>query len=264
MSSSTILQPKNSPEPIDRHQRPKIILLVMQVWRNVRAQEREKAANGECLIEPFQDIVVDCMLVFEVGEKRDDRIDRDKKKNANDMPLLVWFQVMCGVEENECEANQCRNAAKDCAQEEAKVVEGEAMPERLFDDHLMAECTVADCHAGNVADWSRSFPTTSPLRARLPRSLFSTLSVSNRCTLLLMCVLGKQCDTLLRIHSLPRRLCALVRALVQLGNSLVFKPSITPVNEIFLQICNSCGMYGIPRLRLSPSKIAIVCGESFC
>ena len=62
------------------------------------------------------------------------------------MSLLVGLEVVCRVEEDEREADDCRDAAEDGAKEEAKVVEGEAAPERFLDDVLVGEGAVALRH----------------------------------------------------------------------------------------------------------------------
>ena len=129
LSSSAQLQPKHAPEPIlDRVNSPKIILLVMQVGRNVVAEQRKEAADSERLIEPFQDIVVDRVVVEDVAEEGHDAVHWDKEEDSNDVFLFVGFEIMRRMGEDEKEADACCDQRKNAGQEEAEVVEGEALP----------------------------------------------------------------------------------------------------------------------------------------
>lgn len=114
LSTSAQLQPKNAPEPIpDRRQRPKVVLLVVQVGRNVVAEQREEAADGEGLIEAFQDVEVDRVLVVHVAEEGHDAVDGYEEEDANDVSLLVGFEVVRRMGEDEEDADACCDQPED-------------------------------------------------------------------------------------------------------------------------------------------------------
>ena len=63
LPTRTQLQPKNTPKPIHRRQRPEVILLIMQIRRNIMTQKREETANRKCLVAPLKYIEVYRMCV---------------------------------------------------------------------------------------------------------------------------------------------------------------------------------------------------------
>ncbi len=48
---------------------PKIVLLIVQIRRNVRAKKGEKAGDGKCFVALVYHFEVDRVRVKEVGEK---------------------------------------------------------------------------------------------------------------------------------------------------------------------------------------------------
>ena len=77
------------------------------------------------------------MLVEDVAEKGYDAVDGDEEEDADDVSLLVGFEVVGRVREDEEEADACCDQGEDAAEEETKVVEGDAIPQRFFVDELL-------------------------------------------------------------------------------------------------------------------------------
>lgn len=102
-ATSAFLHKEDTPEPIDRRQSPEVILLLMQPRRDILAHKRKETRNGKSLIAVAQHLVVDCVLVVQVAQKRHRRVNWDHKQNADDVALLVGHKVMRCVPENEVE-----------------------------------------------------------------------------------------------------------------------------------------------------------------
>ena len=87
----------------------------MQIRRDVMAQEREETAYCKGLVASFQNIKVHGMLIVEVAQEGDHTIDGYQEEDADDVSLLVGFEVVRCVGENEEDADACRYEAKDGA-----------------------------------------------------------------------------------------------------------------------------------------------------
>lgn len=143
LSTRDILQTKHAPKPINRLQLPEVILLVMQVRRDIMTQQREKRADGEGLIATLQDVKIDRVPVEVVTQEADDAVYGDEEEDADDVPLLEGFEVVGCVEEDQGAADGEGDQAEDCAEDEAKFVEGPAFPKRLFYDVFVGERAIA-------------------------------------------------------------------------------------------------------------------------
>lgn len=87
------------------------------------------------------------MLVVEIAEEGDDAVDGYEEEDADDVPLLVRFEVVGRVHEDEEHADAQRKEAKSRAEEEAEVVEGDIAEYGLFvADDLVGEGAVAFRH----------------------------------------------------------------------------------------------------------------------
>ena len=91
-------------------------------------QQGEETADRKGLVAPFQDIIVDGVLVEEVAQEADGAVDGDEEEDADDVFLLPGFEVVGGVHEHEEEADDERDEPEDRGEEKAEVVEGEAFP----------------------------------------------------------------------------------------------------------------------------------------
>lgn len=121
------------------------------------AQQREETTNGKGLVAALEDVVVHRMMVEEVAEEADGRVDGDEQQDADDVALLPGLAVVRGVQRDEDEADEQRDAAEDGAQQEAEVVEGEALPQRDLVDGQVREGAVAGFHrAGRAGSMRRA------------------------------------------------------------------------------------------------------------
>lgn len=66
LPAGTLLQPKHPPKPILRHNPSKVILLLMQIRRDIMAQQRKETRNRKRLIAVPQHLEVDRFAVEEV------------------------------------------------------------------------------------------------------------------------------------------------------------------------------------------------------
>jgi len=66
---ATSPKPAQWPYPAPRMNLPKIVLLIVQIRRNVRAKKGEKAGDGKCFVALVYHFEVDRVRVKEVGEK---------------------------------------------------------------------------------------------------------------------------------------------------------------------------------------------------
>ena len=109
----------------------------MKIGRNIVTEQRKKAADGERLIKPFQDVEVNRVSVEDEAEEGDDAVDGYEEEYSNDVALLVGFEVMCRMGEDEEEADACCDQRKDARQEEAEAVEGKPLPQGVLVNRLM-------------------------------------------------------------------------------------------------------------------------------
>lgn len=93
LPTRTLLQTKHTPEPILRLHRPEEDLLLVQIRRDIVAQQREKARDGERLVAIPQDLVVDRVLIVQIAQEADSAVYGDHKQDADDVFLLKGFQV---------------------------------------------------------------------------------------------------------------------------------------------------------------------------
>ena len=77
---------------------PEIIFLVVQVRRNVVAEERKEACNCKSFIAVTNDFEVYGVIVVEVGEEGDDGIDGDHEDDSDD--TREWSGVSSRGKEN--------------------------------------------------------------------------------------------------------------------------------------------------------------------
>ena len=146
LAAGAVLQAEDAPEPVDGLEGAEVVLLVVQVGGDVVAEEGEEGADGEGLVAALEDVVVDGVLVEDVAEEADDAVHGDEEQDADDVALLVGFEVVRRLGEDEEEADAGRDQPEDGAEEEAEVVEGEPFPERLLHDVLGGEGAVAGRH----------------------------------------------------------------------------------------------------------------------
>lgn len=77
------------------------------------------------------------MCIEHIAQERHHAIDRYEEENANDMLLLVRFEVVCRVRKDEEDADACRNERKYPSEKETEVMEGEAFPQRFLVYYLV-------------------------------------------------------------------------------------------------------------------------------
>jgi hypothetical protein len=122
------LHPCDGPDPVLGLDIAEVGLLLVQVGGDVVAHEGEEAGNGKGLVAVAQDLKVDGLFVVEVAEERDDSVDGDHDEDADDVRLLVGLEVVCGVAQDEEEGDDDGDDAKCGGEDEAEVMEGEALP----------------------------------------------------------------------------------------------------------------------------------------
>lgn len=122
------MQPKHAQKPIHRLDPPKVLLLLVQIRRDVVAQQAEETRNRKRLITIAQDLEVDGLAVEHVAEEADDAVDGDHEEDPDDVFLFVWAEVVQRVHGDEVEGDYDADEAEDGAEEEAEVVEGEVVP----------------------------------------------------------------------------------------------------------------------------------------
>ena len=94
LAASALLHEEYAPEPVDRRERAKELLLLVQARRHVLAHEREEAGDGERLVAVSQHLEVDCVRVVQDAEKRHRRVNWDHKQDADDVLLLAGHEVV--------------------------------------------------------------------------------------------------------------------------------------------------------------------------
>lgn len=97
LASRALLHPCDWPDPVLWLHVSEILLLLVQIRRNVVAHEREEAGNGEGFIAVSQNLEVYGFLVIEVAEEGDDGVNRDHDENSNDAAAVsLWAMAyMC-------------------------------------------------------------------------------------------------------------------------------------------------------------------------
>lgn len=115
-------------------------------------QQREETAYRERLITSLQNIVIDRVLVLQIAQEADHAVYGYEQQYPDDVSLLVGFKVVCRVQEDEGEADQCGYASENRAQKEAEVVKGEAAPEGDLDDVALGAAIVADGHGVGLCE----------------------------------------------------------------------------------------------------------------
>ena len=92
------------------------------------------------------------MLVVQIAQEADGTVDGDHEQDADDVFLLEGLEVAGGVLEDEEEGDEDADEAEDCGDDEAEVVEGEAVfPEGVLIDLELGERVVALLqHGGRV------------------------------------------------------------------------------------------------------------------
>lgn len=83
-STSAFLQTENAPKPVYRRYLTEVVLLLVQVRRNVVAEECEERGNGEGFVAVAKDFKVYRVFVVEVREEGYCRVDGDHKEDAYD------------------------------------------------------------------------------------------------------------------------------------------------------------------------------------
>ena len=89
--------PAKGKDPRLRGQVAKILLLIVQVRRNVVAEQVEEGGDGDGLVAVAQNLKVDAVPVVEVGEEGDDGVDGHHEEDADDSDgwkMLVGFFMM--------------------------------------------------------------------------------------------------------------------------------------------------------------------------
>lgn len=124
LTAGTFLHEEDTPKPVHRLQRAKVLFLLVEPRRNVLAHESEEAGDGKRLVAVSHDLEVDGMLVVDDAEKRDHRVDRDHKQDTDDVSLLIGHEVVGGVAEDEVEGYQDGNKAEYRAEADSEAVEG--------------------------------------------------------------------------------------------------------------------------------------------
>ena len=100
----------------------------MQIRRNIMTQQCKERTDRKRLITALKYIEVYRVLVVEVAEEGDDAVDGDEEEDADDVALFVGLEVVGCVHEDQEEAYAERDEAECAAEEEAEVVECEAVP----------------------------------------------------------------------------------------------------------------------------------------
>ena len=90
------------------------------------------------------------MAVVQVAEERDSAVDGDHEQDADDVALLPGLGVVRRVQHNQGQGNDDGDEAEDGSEEEAEVVECEALPERGVHDVAILQGGVAE-----TAWWAR-------------------------------------------------------------------------------------------------------------
>ena len=85
------------------------------------------------------------MAVVVEGEEGDGSVDWDHKKDANNVFLLVWFQVPGGMHEYQEEGDEEGDGGEDCCDTKTEFVKGVAVPYGL-----LCDCQVL---LGGIAFW---------------------------------------------------------------------------------------------------------------
>jgi hypothetical protein len=128
LTTSALLQIEKLQEPILGCNRAKEILLIMKVIRDIIAQQRKKARNRKRLVAIPQDFKINGLSPEKITQKADDAVDRDHEDDPDNVFLLVGFDVVDRVLDDEEEGHYHGYQPEDGGEEEAEVVEGEALP----------------------------------------------------------------------------------------------------------------------------------------
>lgn len=78
-----LLEPAQRPEPWLGLGSTEIVLLAVQVGRDVVAHEGEEGSNTEGFVAVADDLEIDRILVEEDAEPRDDGVDRNHPQNSD-------------------------------------------------------------------------------------------------------------------------------------------------------------------------------------
>ena len=100
----------------------------MQSRLQVMAHEGEEASDGKSLVAVAQNLPVDGVTVEDVRDEGYDGVDGDHEEDADNVLLLPRLRVVCGMLHHEDEGDYGRDGGKGGGEEEAKVVESEALP----------------------------------------------------------------------------------------------------------------------------------------
>lgn len=84
LSTGTFLKTKDGPEPVYGYCSPEIVFLLVQIGRNVVAEEGEEGSNGESLIAVTDHFKVNIVGVEEVRQEGDDAVDGQHEDNTDD------------------------------------------------------------------------------------------------------------------------------------------------------------------------------------
>lgn len=128
LPARTLLQPEHPQKPVHGLNPSKILLLLMQIRRDVVAQQAEETRNRKRLVAVAEHFEVHGFAVEDVAEEADDAVDGDHEEDPDDVFLLAGAQVVQGVHGDQVEGYYDADEAEDCAEEEAEVVEGEVVP----------------------------------------------------------------------------------------------------------------------------------------
>lgn len=143
-ASGTSLEMFHRPNPGFGLNRAEEVLLVVQVGTNVGAEQTKEGSDGEGFITVSYDFKIDTVVVVDEGEEGDGGVDRDHEQNANDVLLLVRFEVMGGMHEDQKEGDGEGNDAEDGGYPEAEFVKGVAVPYWVFIDGHVLQSGVTD------------------------------------------------------------------------------------------------------------------------
>ena len=154
------MQVEDLQKPILRCDGAKVILLVVQGRRNIRAQQGEETCNGESLVTVSNDLKVHGLAVVKVAEEAHSAVDRDHDQDAHDVFLLRRFEVVQRMLHDEVEREDDRYEAKDGRDEQAQSVEVDISPERFLHDELVFEGGITDNHVASLAPLLGAAATT--------------------------------------------------------------------------------------------------------
>jgi hypothetical protein len=84
LSTTAFFKPSHWPDPSLWLKAPEVILLVVEIRRDIVTEEREEGGNRKRFVAFVDDIEVDCVPVEPEGEERGCCVDRNHKEDAND------------------------------------------------------------------------------------------------------------------------------------------------------------------------------------